>query len=199
MLTITRPAARALLTTPAAVRRYLGLGPESEEELLQALIAQATSAISRYCARVFAQEEVEEILRLPPPGYAAITLKRYPIVSFDGLYENGTEVPFSELRLDKEYGVVVRQEGSLLGEILVRYTGGYQLPDPGEVENTNLPSDLEQACLELVRVGWYARLRDPFLQAEKIPEIYEVNYLTPANILTPGVQALLDPWRSLGL
>jgi hypothetical protein len=74
--------------------------------------------------------------------------------------------------------------------ILVQYQAGY----------ANLPDDLQDAALQLVKARWYARGRDPQIRSENVPGAYEAQYWFGAGPgsegdLPPSIKAMVDRYR----
>lgn len=118
---------------------------------LQMLISQNSESIAWQCNRIFAKEKVEETWRCVAPvccpdGTCKIWLSHYP-VALDGI--ESIESPIGTLVDPADY-VIESKTGKLIvfsnwsSEIVVTYTGGYDLPDQA-------PKPLQQVAGLMVR------------------------------------------------
>lgn len=74
--------------------------------------------------------------------------------------------------------------------ILVQYQAGY----------SDIPDDLQDAALQLVKAKWFARTRDPKLRSENVVGAYEAQYWFAngpgsEGEFPPDVQAVIDRYR----
>lgn len=173
MLTVTVPAASYRLTTLAAVKTELGLTAGTDDALLTALIDRASAAVMRYCNRGFALETVTETLRLSGP-VRELSLSRWPVVSIASVTENSAALATGDYEINPATGLLIRLDPSDAprwwpsGKIAVTYQAGYLLPgDSG----ANLPADIEQATIGLVRLAWFTRDLDPLVKSEEVTGI----------------------------
>jgi hypothetical protein len=111
------------------------------------------------CNRTFAMLEVSESFRhgfaqwLPAPmaysysaGHAhALTVTQFPINEIVSVTVGGGVLDPSNYEVDKEKGMLYTLNWSWCGEVIVEYSGGFDLP-------TDAPPALEQACIELVAI-----------------------------------------------
>jgi hypothetical protein len=74
--------------------------------------------------------------------------------------------------------------------IAVQYKGGYD----------QIPADIQDAALRMVRARWLGRNRDPLLRQESIPGVRDVTYWVPAGDsnanMPPDVADILDNHRA---
>ncbi|MDX1812646.1 MAG: hypothetical protein R3240_11895, partial [Gammaproteobacteria bacterium] len=165
MIEIVTPASSTDLTTFDAVSSRIGAVDLTKEEQINQLIKYATDLIQSYCHQIFAQEKVKETL--PGFGMPTMSLERAPIVSIESAAFNG--VAKSDVSIyDNRAGLIYCDSGfentakfhqgitatpvpnseELLHEII--YTGGYILPSMDSATR-NLPYDIEEAAIEIVR------------------------------------------------
>lgn len=74
--------------------------------------------------------------------------------------------------------------------ILVQYQAGYP----------EIPDDLQDAALQLVKDRWFARTRDPKLRQENVAGVYEASWWFDggpgsSGPFAPSIEALIDPYR----
>ncbi len=123
----------------------------ASDQQLQMQIEQNSLAVARLCNRVFAKEKVRETHRCVaeqycPDGSSRIFLTHWPVKQTD---IESVESPKGTLLDPMEYEI---EEGSGkltifgggVGEIVVTYTGGYDLPDEA-------PLPLQYAVVTIVR------------------------------------------------
>lgn len=209
MLTVITPSATYDLTVLATVKERLGLTDTSNDTLLNHLISAASGKAATYCNRVFAKEQVSETFRLPrfhhhthiagvsrPP---LLELKRYPIVTVDAVTEGATTLTSADYEFEAETGLIYRLDGNDTRwhwtgpKIVIEYTAGFALLD-------GLPYQLEEAVIELVKVAWFGRKRDPMLRNESQPGLGDQQFwigTSPGQTgaLPPAIAGLLDPFR----
>jgi hypothetical protein len=167
LLTVTGAAEGTDLTTLAAVKADLGLSGTEDDALLADLINRASAMIMSYCGRAFAREALSETFR-PSCRLPNLMLARRPVVS-DGLAvtEAGETLASADWELDARSGLLYRLDGAdgridwPAAKIVVTYAAGYILPGTA---GADLPADIEQACLSIVKGLWFARDRDPLVK-----------------------------------
>lgn len=210
-ITVLTPATSKRLTTIYAVKEELRLDQDDEtpDPHLGRLIDQASAAVERFTARVFAKETVKE--ELPATGRVTLLLSRTPIGTITSVKIDGDAITDFSIR-DADAGVLFRKaewptsefsghniESFLTGEtkniVEVQYDGGYVLPGAEETLTPTLPADVERACIETVKGWWLARERDPAIQSEKIGSFWSATY--KAGEVPDSARALLTPWRRL--
>lgn len=176
-VTITTPAEETMLTTVGAVEEELSgtVSPSKIERKIKA----ATTAIEKYCGRIFAQQSYQEVINGSDSDILQIT--HTPIVGTPTVLCDGVAITDFEVR-DAEAGWLYRETGwaraawvdwnieathydSHYPVFAVSYTGGYKLP--GE-QDTTLPADIEEACIVTV-VQWIKRgKRDLDVKSKKV-------------------------------
>lgn len=140
---ITLEDCKILLDIPAS--------DTSSDQQLQMLITQNSEAIAVECNRIFAKEKVEETWRCVAPvccpdGTCKIWLSHYPVKAVD---IESVETPAGTVMSGSDY-VIEEFSGKLIllrgcsSEIVVTYTGGYNLPEEA-------PAPLQQVASLMVR------------------------------------------------
>lgn len=199
----------------------------SQDTLLQTLIHQASGVIQRYCDRIFAQQTYVETLA----GYGNVylTLHETPVIGVPTVLYQG--IPITDFSVeDPDAGMLYRQNlwtytgqiGWVLtgfvipggeqvdatGAYQVTYTAGWILPTqpsppvPANQGGVLMPTDIQKACVDLVKWWWMRRKIDPE-QAERREEQSIVRYREPGPEepaeLPRHVRWLLKPFKKLRL
>jgi hypothetical protein len=147
------PATSYALVSLDEAKVYLGISPADTagDAQLQMLIDMNSDVISEICNRVFAKEKVRETWRCVgaiccPDGATRIFLTRWPVLEAD---IESVETPSGYPLLSSEYEIE-EASGKLtiwtpsVSEIVIVYSGGYDLPDDS-------PNPLKQAAGLLCR------------------------------------------------
>lgn len=176
------------LTTAAAVQEAPELSAFTVAAVERAINA-ASARIARFCAREFGHNAaVTE--RLSGTGRPLLLLSRTPLVSIASITSMGALVDPSAYRIhDADVGSVLRMgtvwprtEGfarfaasvdALPGmeepDVVVVYAGGWRLPSMGAIPGTtDLPADVEQACIDLAASMLLGRGNDARVAAESV-------------------------------
>lgn len=200
-LEIVTPADTQDLTVLATVKARLGLTGTSEDALLAALIHEASAAIARHCRRVFGSESLQQNFYLEGGRPDALTLARRPVSTITEITIDGAALDEADYLLAADTGMIYRLSagapicwsGSL---IEVAFDAGYALLE-------ELPFDIEQACIEMVRLAYFAsgaRARDPLLMAVSVPDVASETYQIGQRLdmqggLPDDIAARLAPYR----
>lgn len=133
------------LTTVDAVNAALDLdGNTDDDAVTAAQITAASKMIGELCNRTFAMLEVSETFRVQwAEPMHTLYLRQYPVEQLTSVTQDGNEADASLYELDGEAGLLWMKCGRWCGEIVLRYSGGYDLPNEA-------PALLAQACIELV-------------------------------------------------
>ena len=199
---VVSPATDYLLTTLEDVKILLNIGESTQDVLLDTLILRGSYACIQYCRRQFAKEQVKETI--PGTGTARIMLERVPLVSIDQVDYEGDTIDASEYEIERHgMGTVLRENKwtlNTLGDEIgnpdweITYTAGYVLPN--HAGTRDLPYDVEQAAIEVVKAWYYARCRDGTLRTEEVVDVWQGTYSGQAIPMV--AKQLLNPWRVLG-
>jgi hypothetical protein len=221
------PARRRALTTFARYREAYPddeAAAGMTDQDIENLIGRATATIERYCGRVLARERVRETVHGGSLRY--LLLSRRPVVEIhaaaagsdvlvDGtgyaLQGAGSGVlqvthwsASDDERRWLEMGGPRLYDAKPAANVAyaVEYTGGYITPgwiEEGETAETppDLPLDLEDACLELVRDMIAGRGRDPLVQQTRLGDFGET-YRRPGEV-AGALKATLDHYRAVPL
>jgi len=191
------------LTTVDAVNAALGItGNTASDAQLAIQITQASRMIGELCDRVFALLTVTEDFRmLWGDPTSALNLRQYPVTELTSVTQSGIEVDPQSYELDYESGLLWRKQGHWCGEIIVDYSGGYDLPD-------DAPSLLEQACIETLRAQRFAARRDPAIRSTThgdttvtLSDYYNRFGLTGTGtaVLPPNANDMIQQFKRLGV
>lgn len=167
-----------MLASLATVKAELALATAADDTFLEALIAQASASIERYCGRTFAVAERTQTIRVsrwrerlvldrtPVQDVASVTLNGVPLDS--GAYEVESPSTGFLLRL----GAASRSVGWLAGTVVVTYTAGF----------ATTPADVERCCVELCARAYHARGRDPALRSYESPDVESMTFFDPDKV-----------------
>jgi len=193
MLTVITPATYKELVTLEAVKTELEISGTADDVFLARLIREASADISAYCNMVFPAATVRETFRLSTGllypecglpataadgacrGVSGLLLRRLPVIDLVSVKEEGVVVPLEEVEVDTESGLLRRtndgwQAGWWIPTVVVEYRAGY--------EQADLPEDISRVCIDLVKLRYFSRSRDPALRSERILDVVESSYTT---------------------
>lgn len=202
-----------LLAKRTDVKSVLGIsaGDTSKDDVIDDLIKQASAFITRFTGREFARETVTE--KIIGKGLPTLLLSRTPIIAVntvcfrDGFIDDEVDVQ------DADAGVIFRQIGfssSTLGnsdsfnyhptaygveDWHVTYTGGYVLPnwDGGAIDSDGpeilLPSDLERACIDMVKTYYRGMSVDGTISTYRIGDT-QVSWNRDGSQFSPQLAGL---------
>lgn len=196
---VTLPAASRDLITLAAVKAELGLTDTVNDTWILSVIKEASEAIAGYCGREFLAETIEDRHRFAftssPFGQRIMALRlsrRMPSnatgwsTSITTIIEDGITLSASLYELQRRDGTLIRLDESgepsywAAEKIMVTYSAGF-------ADVAAIPADLGRGCLELVKLAWFARTRDPALKSEDAFELYRFDYVVGT---APGDEGL---------
>lgn len=195
--TVVTPAASYDLTDLATVHDELRIPiyTITDDPFLSRAITQISSAISRFCNRVFAVEmlcdtiypERDAYSYQMPGGIAPLQLSRWPLVSVTSVTitdQSGIAtllVANVDYKIDMLRGWLIRLDPSSAYpvpwspvQITVTYTAGF----------SDIPADLVDVVLRLITARYYSRGRDPTLKSQTQPNLGDQTYWVGS---TPGV------------
>lgn len=136
------------LTTLARVKAWLNVTINDNDETLQALIVSCSQFIETYTKRKF--ELQPHVENRDGTGGSWMVFSNIPIVSIESVVINGNTVLPSNYTFNS-YAVYLSQGTFTRGRnnVIFNYTAGYAV----------IPSDLEQACIDVVSLRWRERDR----------------------------------------
>lgn len=220
MLVVSEAANSTALTTLVNVKDELQIKKRADDNWLNRQIGSMSSWIlgpyglkvplaldgTRNCGR----ETLVETFRADPPLHwdrtarapRELSLSRWRgnlqiqsiVVDDDTTLVEGTDYELREggliYRLDTDYSW-----RWYYNKVVVTYVGGWLLPND---QGRDLPPEIEDACIELVKMSWFSRERDPAIRSESTSGIDSVTYFngTPGDGPLPAeVDAKLQGWR----
>ncbi len=165
MITVVTPAKSCDLTRIDAARAELGVTGQGEDERIAALIKQASAIVARRADRAFGKETLIETVRLGSPS-AELMLARFPIASIASISEDGVTLISGDYEYDAASEIVRRIDDDAVAawsaaKIIVTYEAGYDLP-------SDVPHEIEQAALIVLKHLYFGTARDPAARAEVI-------------------------------
>ena len=225
MFTVSTPAATTALTTLQNVKDELVITGTDEDAYLTAKIARVSAQICTYLkvptagdrTRTLGRETLVETLRRDRPmGYdpgwtgtyldrfgpadsrhTQLLLARRPIVSVTSVVEDGTTLDASSYESNGAAGILTRLSSDVPAawaarKIVITYVAGWLLPEDA---SANMPGDIEDAAIRLIKSARFARERDPYIKSETIPGPITTVYQDATSELPEDICALLDPYR----
>jgi hypothetical protein len=190
---VVTPAPNQDLISLQDARDELGT-KRADDARLRRYIAESSAAIATYTRRVWRQETVTETFYFggynwgggyngwdwgnryhAHGGPIALVLSRFPVASIDGVtIPDGTPLDPTGYVLDAAKGLLYRADDCSVydawgGNLSVTYTGGYKDVD-------DVPADVRQGCMTLVRHRAASFSRDPYLRSINVPGVQEETY-----------------------
>ncbi len=215
-LTINTTAADKNLTVLATVKAELNISTTDDDDVMTALIRQASDAIVKYTGREFARETVTELL--PSFGGTKLMLTRTPVSSVIEVKYDGSTISSTKYAIDDaEAGIIFNEAGwtrtTLEAHYVERivlsegrrdwsfnYVGGYITPGGASTTSSttsstiygerDLPRDIERACIDIVKTYFYRRESDPRIKSQRVGETSETLFDTVD--FPSATKALLD-------
>lgn len=214
MLTVITPATYTDLASLEDVKAELELSGAQDDAVLGRMIRQASADIVRYTNRSFGLETVREVFRIYEPygelaygaaappdwcfrGLEPLLLRRTPVVELISVIEDGTPVLPAEYELERDVGLLHRlsdgwRSGWWVPRVTVEYRAGYAAAD--------LPEDVSRACVDLAKLRFFARSRDPALRSERILDVIDTSFTATSSAaikrgLPVDVAERLDAYR----
>jgi hypothetical protein len=202
IITVLEPTAPVYdLTTVDAVNAALDItGNTAADAITADQITQVSKIIGELCDRVFALLTVEENFRmLWCDPVRAVNLRQFPVNELQSITQSGTPVDPFCYELDGEAGLLWSINGHWHGELVVQYSGGYDLPD-------GAPALLAQACIETIRAQRSgATSRDPSIRSTTHGDTTvtfsdRFTALTSGNsVLPPNAHDMINQFKRLGV
>lgn len=206
IVTVTVPAASTRLTMLATAQADLGTTSD-----VSGLIDRASSTIATHCGRAFGLQTVSEMFRRHARLAASSELHRmhrdpkplnlqYDAQSIVSVTEDTNALTAgTDFEADNAAGLLWRLYGDSRKEwygrvTTVVYTTGWNLPNDG---SPNMPGDLEDACLTLVRSAFYGQGRNPNVAMDLTEGVGRVQYWDrsiSSMVIDEAMSAALNPY-----
>src|SRR4051794_5019310 len=223
-LTVVAPGTATALCLVSSLKRELNLAlrslPPGTDETLADMVLDASGAVERYCGRVFAAAQYQELLA--GNDSAQLLLSRTPIITIDAVLFQSE--PLLDVTVaDADAGLVYRERGfgwtgtyawGTLSDsrapgserplYAITYTAGYRLPgDSATVDPLSprpadgapeLPRDLQRAALETAKAYWEGR-SGVLIKSKSVADLSVSYGDVPLGDLPAAVKTLLTPYR----
>lgn len=204
---IVTPEPKPWLTTLVRVKAELGITNSADDTLLQSKIGEASSDITLALGFAVASETVKETFRHEAMGRAfgrgahhageGLFLRRKAITAINSVTLDDGVLTAAEYYVNNDEGTLNRLDlsgypcsWSFCKSLIVQYVAGYVLP---AVTGTNLPPSIEGVTVDLLKMFWFSRTRDPLIKSQSIPGVRDVEYWVGAvgdpDLLPPSVQS----------
>lgn len=179
------------LTTLTTLKAELGVTGSASDDRLTRLITQVSASIETFLDRRLERRSVTDTFAT---ASRALYLSAYPVIGTPVVTDSGTVLTSDQYLLDDDNGIIVPAwygvgYGSPCGyrwwgiTTSVVYTGGYILPDD---DDSDLPGDIERACIDLAARYFHGGGRDPALRSETVPGVIEQSWSAVDSIQTLG-------------
>lgn len=206
IVTVLTPAGSRRLATVDQAITEIGFAPDLLQ-LVETLIARASSDIEDRCGRPLVRETVRETWRLFHGGN--VSLSRAPLVSIASIVEGGASLGDGDYEIgnaDPRVARLWRLDGAYRRRwcgsptLVIEYTAGYLAADEG---GSDLPPKLNEACIALVRQRLLARDRDRSVRQEAVEGLGRTVYedVNPGGDgrFSPEIEELIFPFVRLGV
>lgn len=211
MLTVTSAAATTALTTLETVKTALSVSADTEDEFIERQIDGITSRIVSEIirampavdgTRTIGLETLSQQYRLKARQTSLVIGRWVPQmpVTILSITEDDTVLETTDYEFNGGEGVLIRLSEDRpicwsASKVVVSLTAGWLLPgDTGR----NLPQNIEDAAIELIKLARFNRTRDPTLRQENILEgLYSYQLFAPSDApggIPENVAALLAPY-----
>lgn len=209
MLTVASPAASTALTTLDTVKAALSISNDVDDEFIERQIAGISQRIVSeiLCimpavdgTRTIGAEALTQQYRLKSAQNCLVIGRWIPQmpVTISGVVEDGTALDAADYEFNG--GMLIRLSDDKptcwsASKIVVSLSAGWLLP---EDTGRNLPPNIEDAAIELIKIARFNRTRDPTLRQENILEgLYSYQLFAPSDApggIPENVAALLAPF-----
>lgn len=211
ILSVSVAAATTALTTLEAVKTDLAIVTADEDAFLEKAILRVTERVNNHVrvasasdgTATLGQETLIDTFRLTNSRSRLILSRVIPRnwpLSIVSVVENDVTLDSDEFEVESG-GLLCRLSGSSrscwsCGTTVVTYTAGWLLPNDTA---RNLPQEIEDAAIGLIKLARLDRTRDPTLRQENILDgLYSYQRFAPSD--TPGgmpddIAAALEPYR----
>ena len=208
IVTVTSAATSRQLIEVSFARDMLGLSvTEISDAKLFELIDGASAEVEQWCNRRLILETVSEQWR-PTRPQGSLWLNRFPVSSITSITEDDDDaLTATYWELDYDTGELWRLDGSDnrdtwdADKIVVVYSAGYV---PADDTGTNIPFDLRDGTLELIKSRWFGLERDPYERSVEVPGLATIQYgfgsaARTTSGMPPEAERLLTSYRRIAI
>ncbi|MGE0722818.1 MAG: hypothetical protein AB7O45_00510 [Alphaproteobacteria bacterium] len=183
---VTVAATYRPLVTLQALHDRLGITAATNDPEMIRLVRARSDAIAAWCGlaadqtggRTFAVETMTATWLSADCARSTRLLLpwRVPLISITSIVEDGVTLDADDYRT-VPMGAMLERIGSdgetpclwSSAPIVVTYTAGWTAAN---IDGTDMPADLQDACLQECTTRWRARGRDPGLRSETVPDLH---------------------------
>lgn len=184
---VVTPAINFDLTTLPSIKREIDVRTSDTDVYLSSQIPRVSSSIARYCRRIFARQRYLDTFQSywHRTGHLVtrLGLAHWPLVAIEAVTVNGVMLGEDDFVVDFDGGRLTRGMHWDAGIIEAVYVAGWVLPGwaPDSVGGEPLPSDVEQAAIEMVisnrQTGRLSYTdRDPYVRSETVEGVGTLTY-----------------------
>lgn len=192
---IVTPPASEDLTLVETVKRELNITTSVDDDLWLERIRRASAEIVRFCNRPFAQATVTDYFRMTGSGSDSLFVSRPPVVEVITADDDAVDWALYEFSTQGQIGLIDHDDTPAWqgAAVSITYKGGYLLLQ-------ELPREIEEACISLVKARYFGAKRDPYVVSESVPGVLTTEYRVSAlgyegSHLPPEVQAPLESYK----
>lgn len=203
ILTVLVPASTSDLTTLAVLKEELGIKNSLQDSKLKRWITEASATIETYLGWSLSKATLQEDWQWANRHSTryGLVLSRYPVISVTSITADGTAVlDPANYTIDPDKGLIYRLDVSGVRihwnslRLSVVYVAGY-------AAITDIPADIREACLIMLRHRYALGNRDPTIKSESVPGVltseYWVGGIGDNPAIPPQAIARLNPFREI--
>lgn len=225
IISISSPPATTQLTTLANAKLDLNVTYSEDDAYVTFLITRASAVITSWIGRDLGKQTLTQTFRQAygqylynpyPPTYGAqqsgshvrpLILTFAPVISVTSITEDGGSplTQNTDFEVEPTTGLVWRMTSGVrwqwsASSTVVSYQSGYVLPLDGGTRN--LPVEIEDVALAMVRSAYYSRGQDPSVILELTEGLGRTAYNKTSTSVAPmaldaGMKQILAPYRSI--
>ena len=131
-----------------------------------------------------------------------LLLARRPVTAIASVVEDGVTLDAGDYEVEGAAGMLARLFADrprdwCAQKTVVTYTAGWLLPND---DLRNLPQDIEDAAISLIKAARYSRRRDPMVKSQEIPGVMKTDWWVGGvgdEAFPAEIAGRLDPYRSI--
>ncbi|ACC98637.1 hypothetical protein Emin_1085 [Elusimicrobium minutum Pei191] len=179
-----------LLTGLEEVKKYLNIGGETHDEVLQILVESLSSAVEVYLGRFVIERIIETEFHFFDRPSKTMQTNFYPLKEVFEITLNSEKINLSMFNVDRTNGIIRKIEGSFLGTVCINYKTG--IADTIQ----NVPKDIKLALWHWIKHIYLKN--EGNIKAETLGD-YSVSYGEYNDSMPEITLDLLENYRKLGL